>query len=381
MRSTGQWIGAYYGHDYITLASDDWPEEFVKKNPDGKPYRYFHSANQKYYKDNVRPVVSGAIFQHYDRVLRACDLQRGDPLMLDTFSAFARSGYHPRFPSTPELETQYKRRIAEFLHNDRGLALSGEGLVEGLQDVIDYGAKAIDPVAMVKERSWEKRDGVLRVPMMPVVFQGASYYGAGWYELRNPNPNWAVGLVYGVGYWDWLPQGPQHAWSRFSRYYFSQNLIWSQNADARVRDIDQDGSRFTVTYENGNELWADVATNRWTLKERGVSFDGFTPFNERGYMAVLTQGDFQITLPGRHQLEISPHQPFRDQIRFECLPSSEKTILRGSFDERKWSLPVLKTTADGTEIRELRSVDPVLVLRKRARQQSAVVGGRVRGTK
>ncbi len=105
--------------------------------------------------------------------------------------------------------------------------------------------------------------------MLPVVFQGASYYGAEWYELREHKPNWSVGLVYGVGYWDWLPQGPKYAWMRFARYYFNQNLIWAQVADAKVRDMKQNGSQFTITYENGSKLWADVEANRWVLIKDG----------------------------------------------------------------------------------------------------------------
>ena len=367
LNKKGQWVGPYYGHDYITLQSGDWPDEFIKRDPNDRPFLYSAATGRiraKFYKDNVRSVATGAVFRHYEQILEACLLQRGDPIMLDTFSAFARSGYHPDYPATPELEMQAKHRIAEFLHDKKGLLVAGEGLVEGLQDVVDYGAIALEPIQTIKHRIWERRNGIQQVPMLPVVFQGASYYGANWYEFRNPNPNWAVGLVYGVGYWDWLPEGPAFAWTRFARYYFYQNLIWAQISDSKVRDVKQNGSQFTFTYDNGATLWADVDANRWVLSKGGVRYDGFTPFNNRGYMAVLMQGDFEITLPGNHQLEVFPHQPFRDQITFQCLPKKDRTVIRGRFGHLKWRIPILKVTPEGKEMTEYYKADPVLVLRE-----------------
>ncbi|GEM_PF-2160121 len=368
MTKARQWTGIYYGHDYICLDAGDWPDEFIKRDPNNQPYRYFTPPagsryRPKFYKDNVRSVATGSVFKHYEEILRICALQPGDPVMLDTFSAFARPGYHPDFPATAELEMQAKHAIAEFFHQ-RGFVIAGEGLIEGLQDVVDYGAIAIRPTWMIQNRIWEKREGIQRVPMLPVVFQGSGYYGAGWYELREHAPNWAIGLVYGVGYWDWLPQGPKYAWMRFARYYFNQNLVWAQVADKKVKDVEQEGSKFIVTYEDGSKLWADVEANHWVLEKDGVRYDGFTPFNHRGYMAVLRQGDFEISLPGEHRLEVSPLQPFREKLRFECVKKHQRTILRGRFSDWKWRIPILLVTPEGKEQMQFYDADPVLVLRK-----------------
>jgi hypothetical protein len=367
MREVQQWVGPYYGHDYIVLKGGGWPDEFIKRGPDNQPEitaAASGSSHAKFSKDNVRPVGTGAMFRHYEQILKSCRLEQGDPIMLDTFSAFARPSYHPDFPATPEVETVAKHSIAEFLHDKKGLIVAGEGLIEGLQDIVDYGAIAVDPQAVVHDRLWKRREGFQGVPMLPVVFQGASYYGANWYELRGPQPNWAIGLVYGVGYWDWLAQGPQYAWMRFARYYFNQNLIWARTADTKVRNIQQKGAQFTITYATGAGLWADVEENRWVLSEGGVRYDGFTPFNNRGYMAVLAQGDFDISLPGEYRLEVSPYQPFRDEIVFESFPQKGHTVIRGRFGHLKWRIPILKVTSDGQETTEPYEADPVLVLRK-----------------
>ena len=364
MGRAGQLVGIYYGHDYIALEQKDWPDEFVKRGPDNRPQTSYQSYNvMKYAKDNVRPVASGAMFRHYEEIIKVCGLRPGDPVMLDTFSAFARVGHHPEYPATPELETQAKHRIAEFLH-DKGYIVAGEGLVEGLHDVVDYGAIAVEPEKWLNAAAWEKSGGVQHVPMLPVVYQGSAYQGACWYEMRGPRPNWAVGLVFGVGYWDWLGQGPAYAWTRYARYYFNQNLAWAQVADAKVRTVRRQGSRFTTAYDNGVEIDADIGANRWTLTKGGVRYDGFTPFSPRGAMAVLTPGPFEITLPGEHRLEVSPQQPFRDTIRFECVVSAGKTILRGNLGDRKWPIPIIEDAADGVERSVVYQADPVLVLRK-----------------
>ena len=366
MARQGQTLGLYYGHDYIALDGGDWPDEFVKKDPDGRPYRYSTGRGPyltKYYKDNVRSVASGALFRHYDAIAAACLLGPGDSVMLDTFSAFARPGYDPAGTATAEVETQAKRKIADYLARGKGLIVAGEGMVEGLQDTVAYGAYAMLPADAVRERWWIERDGVRRLPMLAVVFQGAGYYGAGWYELRRPDPNWAIGLVYGVGYWDWLPQGPEHAWRKIARFYFNQNLVWSEMADLKVRHVRQDGDVFEIDYDGGARLRADVGRNRWTWTRSGITYDGFTPFNARGYMAVLRTGEFSLRIPGRHRLEIAAGQPNRAQIRFAWRHEGEDTVVEGRLDPDSWSLPTLLSEG-GRERVASRPVAPVLVLRR-----------------
>ena len=365
MRQNNHYVGIYYGNDYITFTEkDNWTDEFIKRDPNNQPYKYYYTYGiQKYYKDNLRAVLTGKIFEHYKKIIDTCLLKKGDPVMLDTFTAFAREGYHPDFPATVELEMDAKRKVAEFFRNE-GLIIAGEGTIEGTQDIIDYGAYSIKPYKIIKERLWECKDGIRYVPILPVIFGGASYYGAGWYELRNPYPNWAVGLVYGVCYWDWLPQGPESAWTRFARYYFNQNIFWAQIADAKVIDIDQQESIFTIKYDNGCILKADIAKNTWTLKKENVVYDGFTPFNDRGYMAVLKQDTFEIKIPGKHCLEISEQQPFSDKIEFTYVENSDNTTtIKGRFGHIKWQVGIIQIK-DGKEVIVPIEVDPVLVIKK-----------------
>ncbi len=366
LKKAGHYTGIYYGHDYITFTEENnWPDEFIKRDPDNNPYKYYKTYDvQKYYKDNVRAITTGKMFEHYKKIIDVCFLKPQDVVMLDTFSAYAREGYNPDFPATPEIETEAKRKLALFF-NENGILIAGEGIVEGLQDVVDYGAYAVVPKKIIEDRLWEEKDGILFIPMLPVVFGGASYYGAGWYEFRSPNPKWAVGLVYDVGYWDWLPQGPKAAWTRFARYYFNQNIFWAQIADAKVIDINKNGSKFTIKYDNGCILKADIEKDTFLLEKGKIIYDGFTPFNNKGYMAVLKQDEFEIKIPGRHHLEISPNQPYKDKIEFKCIQNKDNTTtLKGKFGHLKWKVGIIQKSREGKEIVVNIDADPVLVLRK-----------------
>ncbi len=365
LRRNLQHSGIYYGHDYPCNFLGDWPDELIKRNPDNQPYPYGRERlpyHQKHYLDNRRGIETGLVFRHYDQIVETCRLGPGDPVMLDTYTAFARCGYRPEAPTTPELETAAKRTIADYLRRVHGLSVAGEGLIEGVQDVVDYGAYAVFPPRVLMQRTWERKAGQQSVPLLPVLFGGSGYYGCGWYELRNPDPNWCVGMVYGVGYWDWNPQGPERAWIRYARYFFNQNVAWSKVADARVTDLDQTGARFVTRYDTGAVMEADLDANRWVLTLDGVRYDGFTPFSSRGAMAILRQGDFDVTVPGEHHLRLSPHQPFADQSSVKCEVRDGATRITGHFGGPAWDIPVMSTTPEGKETTIGHPSAPVLVL-------------------
>jgi hypothetical protein len=171
--ATGSRAGIYYGHDYIDIANGDWPPELIKLDPDGKPHRYyaFH-GRQLYYRDNIRGLASGLLKAHYEKILAVCGMAPGDPIMLDTFTAFARPGYHPDFPATGQLETEAKREIARWLKYDKKLCVSGEGIIEGTQDVVDFGAILLRMDDLINDRVWQ---GDSWVPLASVIYHGRTY--------------------------------------------------------------------------------------------------------------------------------------------------------------------------------------------------------------
>jgi len=366
--ATGSRVGIYYGHDYIDIANGDWPPELIKLDPDGKPHRYyaFH-GRQLYYKDNVRGLASGLLKSHYERILAVCGMAPADPIMLDTFTAFARPGYHPDFPATAQLETEAKREIAKWLKYDKKLSVAGESVTEGTQDVLDFAALLVRLSDQVEAEVWKSDSWV---PINSVIYHGRTYFGVSWYEFRKPNPNWALALVNCAHLWQWSTgHYPKGMYELTARTFFNQNIVWSRNADAAITDVDREGTAYRIKFDNGNTLWADPEKNTWRLQEGGVLYDGFTPFSSKGVMAILRQGDFDITLPTREMLEIIPSQPNRDRLDVKIEKADDGRIrVRGNFSKTPWKLAWChKPEGAAADVVEMRDVEPVLMLRKVAR--------------
>ena len=74
------------------------------------------------------------------------------------------------------------------------------------------------------------------------------------------------------------------------------------------------GTESRYTFDNGSILAADPERRTWWLQEGGVRYDGFTPFNNVGVMAIIRQGDFDLVLPVKDMLEVIPSQPHRDEL-------------------------------------------------------------------
>lgn len=362
--ATGSRVGIYYGHDYIDTTNGDWPPELIKLDADGHPHRYYKFRDrQLYYKDNVRGLASGLLKRHYEKILNVCRMAPGDPIMLDTFTAFARPGYHPDFPATPQLETEAKHEIARWLKHDKKLSVAGEGINEGAQDVVDFGAILTGLDDLVKAEVWQDDSWV---PLTSVIYHGRTYFGVSWYEFRRPDPNWALALVNSAHLWQWSTgHYPEGMYEVTARTFFHQSIAWSRNADAAIVDVDREGTAYKIRYDNGNTLWADPEKNTWKLEEKGILYDGFTPFNNKGVMAILKQGDFDITLPVTEMLEVIPSQPQRDKLDVKIeRTEAGKVRVRGNSSKVPWKLRWLHKNDAGAEVVDLRDVEPVLMLRR-----------------
>lgn len=373
IRATGSRVGIYYGGDYIMGAEAGWPPELIKLDAAGGPHRYsqFRAADETrpmYYKDNVRGLAAGLLKTHYERIIAAVWLKPGDPVMLDTFTAFARPGYNPDFPATAQNETEAKHEIARWLKYDKGLCVAGEAIIEGTQDVVDYGGICYH--SAYRKEFWKSGFPKKIVPLLTVVYHGSTLMGDSWYELRNPNPNWAASLAFCGGLWDWSSEiYPKYIYEKVARTFFNQNIFWSRVADHRLVDIDQQGTAYMLRFENGSVLYADPEKRTWWLEEGGVRYDGFTPFNNRGVMAILKQGPFDIVLPVRDMLEIIPSQPHREQLDVVISQEADGRIrVRGDFSKVPWTLPTLRNV-DGKKVRGTTDAAPVLMLRKKGAVQ------------
>lgn len=362
-------VGLYYGHDYLDNENKDWPTELVKLNEEEQPFAYYkHDTHQLLYKDNVRGMATGLLQKHYDEILRVCGLTKGDPIMLDTFTAYGREGYHPDFPATAQIETETKRELARYLKEVKGLTVAGEGVIEGTEDMIDFGAILLDYHKYESAKPWNQPIGQEEItPLLSIIYHGRTYTGISWYEYRNPDPNWAASLIHSSCMWQWSTgHYPDNMYAFGARMFFNQNIAWIANADAEIVDIDHSTSEFRIRFSNGNTIWTDPVNRSWRLEANGVMYDGFTPFNDRGVMAILKQGDFDVTLPVKEMLEILPSQPDREQLDVKIEPTADGRVrVHGNFSRIPWQMAWLhKPSGQTEEIVEMRPAPPVLMLRR-----------------
>jgi hypothetical protein len=363
--ASGARVGIYYGHDYLDNFNKDWPDELIKRDENGGPSQYYlHQGHRLTYKDNVRGLATGLLKKHYDEILRVCGFARGSPVMLDTFTAYGREGYHPDFPATPQVETDAKRELARWFKQERGMSIAGESVIEGTEDMLDFGAVFYDFERLQESRFWTRESWV---PLPSVIYHGRTYTGLSAYEFRNPHVNWAASLVTGCSMWQWTGGHYPDMYDFGARMFFNQNIIWAQNADADIVDIDRTGTEYRIRFANGNTLWADPGREAWRMEAGGVLYDGFTPFSTRGVMAILLQGDFDLTLPVKDMLEILPSQPYREKLDVTIEPAADGRIrVRGNFSRIPWKLKwVHRPEGAKKEVVELRDASPVLLLRRR----------------
>jgi len=365
----GSRVGPYYGHGYIDIdgGKEKWPLPFQKLDANGNPETSHRSnGRQLYSTDTPHSWATGLLQRRYEKLIQACRLEPDDFLQLDIFMGANRPGWHPEVPSTSQTDTEAKHELARWFKRNYKLCVTATGQTEGTQDVVDYGSCTLIDVgedigAAEKKKFWAADFPRKRVPLVAVIYQGMSYTGECWYGITSPKPNWATALAYGLHLWDWS-MDYANLYEKTARYFFFQNIFWSRVADVKLADVDQKGSEYTLKFESGSVLWADLARNAFWLEEGGVRYDGFTPFNNRGVMAVLKQGDFDLTLPVKDMLEVLPSQPHRERLDVQISRTADGRVrVKGNFSKIPWKATCVQEGKDDTVALD---VEPVLMLRR-----------------
>ncbi|MBL7222915.1 MAG: hypothetical protein ISS72_03585 [Candidatus Brocadiae bacterium] len=88
---------------------------------------------------------------------------------------------------------------------------------------------------------------------------------------------------------------------------------------------------------------------------------GLTPFNSKGVMAVIKQGDFGIVLPVKEMLEIIPSQPNRDKLDVSITQEPDGRVrVKGNFSKVPFKIIHYPRGSDPKWI----DAEPVLMLRR-----------------
>lgn len=375
--ANGSRVGPHYSIDAIDIAGD-WPRRFVKRGADGGDARYCVTRSradgapyQLHSLDYGRPLADGTFLPWIDGIMRLCQQEPGDVIMLDTFLCFARPGYDPLEPTTAETETAAKRQVALHLRDTLGLHVTAEGAVEGSEDVIEYTAGGYGPREWIKGRLWETSLPDKRVPLEQVLYTGLTYKGLDWYTLREGEPNYAAALLLAGKFWDWSSvnaNDPVTLYTHCARRFFLNNVFWAQFADARIRTVTQEAGVWRIGFDNGVEVTTDPGRERFTMRSGDITYDGFTPFSDRGVMAVFadTSSGLVLPLPGA-ELELLPSQPhydlLRERITLEKTPEGFVRVT-GRYRDLKWKNKLL-ADVDGRERVSEVEVEPLLLFRRK----------------
>lgn len=371
IKASGNRFGIYYGGEYFHLASGDWPQEFIKRDREGKPM-----VAHRYYAQLLnfdRAHRADLLIPYWASVMDTARVAAGDPVYLDGYNSRCDFSYDPRYPTTPQSELAARRDLSRWFRDTRNILVAGEGLIEGVTDLDQFALNQFGFYTHAN-RLWTSGFPEKFVPLHTVVYTGKAYCGEGWYEVRNGSPNWATWMTFCAGMWDWDSiYYPDYLYPKVARQFFNNNIFWAQIADHLIADFDQDGDEYMIRFHAGANgsaptVWTNPRAGRFWLETGGIRYDGFTPFSSRGVMAILKQGDFDLTLPFRHELEILPSQPHRESIRIDISRTPQGFVrVRGNFSERGWQLPKL-TGDSNTAVDEkitLVDVEPVLLLRRK----------------
>lgn len=367
--ASGNRFGIWHAGGYIESSSGDFPDELVAVNAKGKPFKYFawYSA-----ADDIRGYATGKLQERFQILFDAAHLGPNDPAYLDsTGMCGLRFNYNPDYPGTPQTHLEVMRKWADWVRKERGVILASEGIVDGLQDMNDFGLRQCGIASgKAHSRFWESDFPQKIVPLSTVAFTGMTYCGDMYYELRRGTPNWTCFMLYCVGYWDWdSGHYPEHLYEKAARQFFNNNIFWSLIADRKIARYDRKGDEFTIVFEKGQDrvpakIWGNPVKKAFWVEKDGIRYDGFTPFSTRGVMAITRQGDIDMVLPVQVDLEVLPSQPHRADLDVTISRTKDGFVrIKGNFSKIPWRLKRLRDL-DGKEVTDEIEVEPVLMLRK-----------------
>jgi hypothetical protein len=196
------------------------------------------------YSKALAPMLGdGSFLRALDQHLRDWDVRPGDTWHWDCFTAFGgRSDFTPNHPTTHGADLRNRIAILQYLQK-KGIHFGSEGLQEGLAEYCGFAWTAQtrpgEPSPLAAGRP---------VPLVPVLFQGRTYYYVTWY------PAWNLLMGGKAGY-----EADALKPDEVKNAYFGSAVFWAKIADRTVKNMVETASGWRVEYAEGGSLAVDLA--------------------------------------------------------------------------------------------------------------------------
>ncbi len=188
-------------------------------------------------------VKDNSFFRALDKHFKDWQVNAGDTWHWDCFTTFAgRADFHPDHPVTHGAD--FRTRIEVLKHIQKlGIHFSSEGLQEGFAEWCGFAWDArTDP-------GWTSSfTAGQAVPLVPILFQGTTYYYVSWHTPWNLLMGGKTGYEADAVKRDDLKNG-----------YFGSTVFWAKIADRTVKNMIQTPNGWRVEYTEGGSLTVDLA--------------------------------------------------------------------------------------------------------------------------
>lgn len=248
-------IGIHEMPQYISSGNEGWGNVPLLLGSNGQPVGGWSTDNGvAYYKAINDSSFKPFLDQHFSN----WQVGAGDTWHWDVFTAEEpRENYDMDRLATKG--TDFRSRIEILQHiTEKGIHITNEGLQEGVAEFSSFAYWF--PIGMSDWGNYSNEfSRSSYVPLVPILFQGKTYYGSGW--------NVGKSLLYGARY---SFEGANLAANKATilNQYYQQVVYWRKIANKTVLDIDQDSSNpdlWYVTYTSGGTLRANVNDGTFIL--------------------------------------------------------------------------------------------------------------------
>lgn len=188
-------------------------------------------------------VKDGSFFRSLDRHFKNWDVRPGDSWHWDCFTAFGgRADFSPEHPTTHGKDIRDRIEILKYIEK-KGIYMASEGLQEGLAQYCDFAWSA------KTEPGWSSSFAAGEVvPLVPVLFQGMTYYYVSWH------PAWNLLMGGKMGY-----EATSLDRESIRKGYVSSNAYWKKIANRTVENMIKTDEGWRVEYTDGGSLTVDLA--------------------------------------------------------------------------------------------------------------------------